>query len=100
MIISPLGTSASNLTIVPVLYEEYGAFHGLRIGKGSRDTRIKPVSVPLCPPQIPDYLTWVGDPVRSLGNRKPPPLMILMLFIVSRGLAFKDCEDPEISVKW
>jgi hypothetical protein len=35
----------------------YGAIGGMKIGRGSRSTRIKPVPVSLCPPQIPHDLT-------------------------------------------
>jgi hypothetical protein len=37
--------------------DECGAVGGMRIGRGSRSTRRKPVPVALCPPQIPHYLT-------------------------------------------
>jgi hypothetical protein len=37
---------------------DYGAFGGMTIGKGSRITRRKPAPVPLCPSQIPRDLTW------------------------------------------
>jgi hypothetical protein len=36
--------------------DECGAI-GAVLGRGNRSTRRKPTPVPLCPPQIPDYLT-------------------------------------------
>jgi hypothetical protein len=33
--------------------DEYGAFGGIKIGRGNRSTARKPVVMPLCPPQIP-----------------------------------------------
>jgi hypothetical protein len=42
----------------PRMIHECGAVGEMRIGKGNRSTRRKPVSVPLCPPQIPHDLTW------------------------------------------
>jgi hypothetical protein len=36
---------------------EYGAVGGTRIDRGNWSTQIKPVPLPLCPPQIPHDLT-------------------------------------------
>jgi hypothetical protein len=38
--------------------DDYGAVGGMRIGRGNRSTRRKPALVSLCPPQIPNDLTW------------------------------------------
>jgi poly(3-hydroxyalkanoate) synthetase len=37
---------------------EYGAFGGMRNGKGNRSTLRKSASVLLCPSQIPRYMIW------------------------------------------
>jgi hypothetical protein len=42
----------------PPMIDEYGTFGEMRIGRGNRNTRRKPVPVPLCPLQIPHDLTW------------------------------------------
>jgi hypothetical protein len=49
----PVGTSA--IVLVPGDYED-GEFGRMMIGRGNRSTRIKPASVPFCPPQIPHDL--------------------------------------------
>jgi hypothetical protein len=51
--LGPLGTAATNKPIVPALgdYDD-GEIDGM-IGRGSRSTRRKPASVPLCTPQTP-----------------------------------------------
>jgi hypothetical protein len=58
--LNPLGTSATvGLLYQPrMIDDDYGAVDGMRIGRGNRSTRRKPAPVPLCPPQIPHYLTW------------------------------------------
>jgi hypothetical protein len=63
--LSPLGTSATNWPIVPPrMIDEYGAFGGLRIGRGNL------APVPLCPPQIPYDFTWDRTRAAALGNRR------------------------------
>jgi hypothetical protein len=53
-ILGPLGTSATEWRIVPALGDyDCGAVGGMKIGRGNRSTRRKPVPAPLCPPQIP-----------------------------------------------
>jgi hypothetical protein len=42
----------------PVALDVYGAFGGMRIGRGNRSTHKNPVPVPIRPPQIPHDLTW------------------------------------------
>jgi hypothetical protein len=47
---------------------------GMRIGRGNRNTRRKPVRMSLCPPQIPNYLTcdWTWSAtVKSLLSAMP-----------------------------
>jgi hypothetical protein len=48
---------------------DYGAFGGMRIGRGNRSTRRKPASVPLCPPQIPHDLTLYRTRAAEAGIR-------------------------------
>jgi hypothetical protein len=50
----PLGTAVTNRPIVPTPgdYDD-GESGGMKIGRGKRSTRGKPVLVPLCPPQTP-----------------------------------------------
>jgi hypothetical protein len=66
---SPLGTSATvGLLYQPrMIDDDYGAFGGMRIGRGNRSARRKPAPVPLCPPQIPHDLTW--DRTRAAADR-------------------------------
>jgi hypothetical protein len=56
--LGPLGTSATNCPVEPALgdYEDR-EFDGMMIGRGNRNTRRKPIPVPLCPSQIPHDLT-------------------------------------------
>jgi hypothetical protein len=54
--LSPPGTSANNWPIVPAPVDR--AVGGMRIGKGKRSTRRKPVPVTLCPPQTTRDVTW------------------------------------------
>jgi hypothetical protein len=51
--LGPLGTEATNISIV-LAQDDYddGEIGGM-IGKGNRSTRRKPAPVPLCPPQTP-----------------------------------------------
>jgi hypothetical protein len=55
----PLGSSATNLLIVPAPDndggddDECGAVGGMRIGRGNQGTWRKPAPVPICPSQIP-----------------------------------------------
>jgi hypothetical protein len=44
--VSPVGISATNGFIIPAP-GEYGAFGGMRIGRGNRSIQIKPAPVPL-----------------------------------------------------
>jgi hypothetical protein len=39
------------------MIDKYGAFGGMRIGRGNPSTRRKPAQVKLCPTQIPHDLT-------------------------------------------
>jgi hypothetical protein len=42
----------------------------IRIGRWNRSTRRKPAPVPLCPPQIPHYLTWARIRAAAVGRSK------------------------------
>jgi hypothetical protein len=76
--LSPLGTSA----IICLLYQpriiddDYRAVGGMRIGRGNRSTRRKPAPEPLCPPQIPHYLTWDGTRAAAVGSQRLTALAI------------------------
>jgi hypothetical protein len=48
---------------------EYGAFGGMRIGRGNRSTRRKPTAVTPCPPQIPHDLTWYRPRAAEAGSQ-------------------------------
>jgi hypothetical protein len=50
-------TSATNRPTAPAPGDYDGKFGGIIIGKGNRSIRRKPVTVPLCTPQIPRDLT-------------------------------------------
>jgi hypothetical protein len=50
--------------------DECGAVGGMRIGRGDRSTRRKPVLVPLCPPRISHDLTWARTRVAAVGSRR------------------------------
>jgi hypothetical protein len=60
-ILGPLGTSATEWPIVPASgdYDD-GEFGGMKIVRGNRSTRRKPVRASLCAPQIP--LATPGPP--------------------------------------
>jgi hypothetical protein len=49
--------------------DESGAVSGMRIGRGNRSTGRKPAPVPLCPPQVPNYLTWARTRATAVGSR-------------------------------
>jgi hypothetical protein len=76
--LSPFGTSATIWPIVPAPDDddddddddEGGAGGGIRIGRGHRNTRIKPAPVPFCPPQIPYDLTWARTRAAVVGIRR------------------------------
>jgi hypothetical protein len=40
------------------------------LGRGNRSIRRKLSPVPLCPPQIPDDLTWTGTRAAAVGSRQ------------------------------
>jgi hypothetical protein len=40
------------------MIDEYGAFDGMRIGRGNRSNQRKPATVPLYSSQIPYDLKW------------------------------------------
>jgi hypothetical protein len=71
--LSPLGTAA----IIGLLYQpqmtddgDCGAISGMKIGKGNRSTRRKPVPAPLCPPQIPHDLTRARTRTAAVGSQR------------------------------
>jgi hypothetical protein len=73
--LSPLGTSATaGLLYQPRMIDDddddYGAVGGIRIGRGNRSTRRKPVPVPLYPPQIPHDLTCDQTRAAAVGSQR------------------------------
>jgi hypothetical protein len=68
--LSPLGMSATIWSLYqPWMIDECRAVSGIRIGRGNRSTPRKPAIVPLCPPQIPHYLTWTHTQATAEGRR-------------------------------
>jgi hypothetical protein len=51
-------------------YGDSGAVGGMKIGRGTRSTRRKPATVPLCPPQILHDLTWARTQAAAVGSRR------------------------------
>jgi hypothetical protein len=71
--LSPLGTSATNWSIVPAPDDRWWwmwSIGGMRIGRRNRSTRRKPAPVPLCPPQIQHELTWARTRAGAVGIRR------------------------------
>jgi hypothetical protein len=61
--LGPLGTEATNRSIVPAPGDYVDGEIGGMIGRGNRSTRRKPAPVPLCPPQNPHAArtrTWAA----------------------------------------
>jgi hypothetical protein len=50
--------------------DECGAVGGMKIDNGNRSTLREPAPVPLCPPQIPHYLTWARTRAAAVGSRR------------------------------
>jgi hypothetical protein len=48
--------------------DECGPVSGIRISRGNRSTWRKPAPVPLCPPQIPNDLTWDRTRAATMGS--------------------------------
>jgi hypothetical protein len=71
--LSPLGTSATVGLSRMIDDVDYGAVGGMRIGRGSRNTRRKPAAVPLRPPQIPHNLTWDQTRAAAVGSQRLSP---------------------------
>jgi hypothetical protein len=74
--LSPPGTA----TTTGLLYRlqtiddgDCGAIDEIKIGKGNRNTRRKPASVPLCPSQIPHGLTWARTRAAAVGSQRLTP---------------------------
>jgi hypothetical protein len=60
--LGPLGTSATNRTIVPTPNDyDVGEIGGMMIGKGNRSTWRKPVLVPLLSTINPTWPDWAGS---------------------------------------
>jgi hypothetical protein len=71
--LSPLGTAATSaLLYQPQMIDDgdCGAIGGTKIGRGNRNSRRKPASLPLCPPQVPHNLTWARTRAAAIGSRR------------------------------
>jgi hypothetical protein len=69
---------------------ECGAVCGMS-GRENRSTRRKPAPVQICPPQIPQDLSWDRTQVAAVGNRQVTALaMARLLYLCDR---VPDCED-------
>jgi hypothetical protein len=72
MRLSPLGTSATILSVVTAPDGRWWWVWCSRWNEnwqGKLSTRKKPAPVPLCPPQIPHYLTWARTRAAAVGIR-------------------------------
>jgi hypothetical protein len=67
--LSPLGTAATNRSIVPAPGDYDDGEIGGMIGRGDRSTRRKPAPVPLCPPQTP-HATWTRTLAAAVGSQR------------------------------
>jgi hypothetical protein len=50
--------------------DECGAVGGIRIGRGNRSTRRKPVPMSLFPSQIPNDVTFAGNRAAAVGSQR------------------------------
>jgi hypothetical protein len=66
-----VGTSATEWLIVPAPGDfDDGEFGGMKVGRGNRNTRRKPASTPLCPPQIPLDQTQARTWAAAVGSHR------------------------------
>jgi hypothetical protein len=71
--LSPCGTATSTgLLYQPQMIDDgdCGAIGGMKIGRGNRSTRRKPVPMPLCPLQIPHAQIRARTWVAAVGSRR------------------------------
>jgi hypothetical protein len=71
--LSPLVTAATiGLLYQPRMIDDvdFGAIGGMKIGRGNRSIRRKPASLPLCPPQVPHYLTRARTWAAAVGSQR------------------------------
>jgi hypothetical protein len=69
--LGPLGTSATEWpTVLAQGYYDDGEIGGMKIGRGNRSTRRKPVPVPICPPQIPHDQTRARTRAAAVGSQR------------------------------
>jgi hypothetical protein len=71
--VSPIGTAATiGLLYQPQMTDDgdYGATGGMKIGRGNRSTRRKPVPVLLCQPQIPHDQTRARTRAAAVGSQR------------------------------
>jgi hypothetical protein len=67
--LGPLGTTATNKSIVPAPGDYDDGEIGGMIGRGNRSTRRKPAPVPLCPPQTP-RATQMRTRAAAVGSQR------------------------------
>jgi hypothetical protein len=73
--LSPLGTAATSyLLYKPQMIDEGDcvAIGGMKIGRGNRSTRRKPVPAPLSPPQIPHDQIRARTRAAAVGSQRLP----------------------------
>jgi hypothetical protein len=80
------------------MLNEYGAVGGMIIGRRNRNTRRKPAPMPLCPPQIPQDLTWDQIRLAAMDSwRLPAWAMARSVKMVSIFLMIRVILIPYIS---
>jgi hypothetical protein len=69
---SPLGTSASNWSIVPAPHDRWWVWNRWWNENWQRKPKYseKTCPVPICSPQIPHGLTWARTRAAAVGNRR------------------------------
>jgi hypothetical protein len=53
-----------------MISDDWAVVGGMKIGKRNRSTLRKPAPIPLCPPQIPNNLTWDRTRAAAVGSRR------------------------------
>jgi hypothetical protein len=102
--LGPLGTLAIYWPIVPAPGVcEDGEFGGMKIGRGNRNTRRKPVPAPLCLPQIPFDQTRARTQAAAVRSQKLTAwAMARPVTPVNEILQYccRSCSIPASTEKW
>jgi hypothetical protein len=69
VLLSPLGTAATNRPIVPAPGDYDDVEIGRMIGRGNRNTQRKPAPMLLCPPQTP-HATRTRTRATAVGSQR------------------------------